>query len=233
MIHGDWIGRWGRSFPDKEALVDSIENRRYTYGELADEIHRTANLLRIEFGIAKGDRVACLSFNRSGYIKLFFALSRLGAILVPLNFRLAIDEFVYYLEDSSPTAMFFDREHLDRAEQLSSRVDISHWICLDDNPSFGRALPDLVQHFTTVPPPETEVSEDDPQFDHLHLRHDRTAQGSNSYPQNHNLEFHQYQSGMGPSFGRPDHSACSHVLHRRLEYLSPCRFFTVAARIFS
>ena len=89
MLYGDWIGRWGRSFPDREALVDVIDDRRYTYGELSDDIHRMADLLSNHLGIEPGDRVAVLSFNRVEYIKLFFALSRLGAILVPLNFRLA------------------------------------------------------------------------------------------------------------------------------------------------
>ena len=107
MLYGDWIGRWGRSFPEKEALVDVIVDRRYTYGELSDDVHRMAGFLSKHLGVDPGDRVAVLSFNRAEYIKLFFALSRLGAILVPLNFRLAPAEFIYYLEDASPRAIFF------------------------------------------------------------------------------------------------------------------------------
>ena len=80
MLYGDWIGRWGRSFPEKEALVDVIENRRYTYGQLAEDVNRMANFLAPGIGNWSGDRVACLSFNRAEYIKLFLALSRLGAI---------------------------------------------------------------------------------------------------------------------------------------------------------
>ena len=114
MIYGDWIGRWGRAFPEKQALVDIIGGRHYTYSELADDIHRMANFLSRELGTGRGDRVACLSFNRAEYIILFFALGRLGAILVPLNFRLAPAEFVYYLEDCAPKAIFFDRDHRER-----------------------------------------------------------------------------------------------------------------------
>ena len=116
MLYGDWIGRWGRSFPGKEALVDVIDNRRYTYGELADDVHRMAVFLSTHLGIDQGDRVAVLSFNRVEYIKLFFALSRLGAILVPLNFRLAPAEFIYYLEDAAPKAIFFDKAHQESAQ---------------------------------------------------------------------------------------------------------------------
>ena len=93
MLYGDWIGRWGRSYPKKEALVDVIDGRRYTYGQLADDVHRMAGFLASELDIKKGDRIAVLSSNRAEYITLFFAASRLGATLVPLNFRLAPEEF--------------------------------------------------------------------------------------------------------------------------------------------
>ena len=66
MIYGDVIGRWGRAFPDAEALVDAITNKRYTYGALNRESRRMARFLQKELGIAKRDRVACLSFNRAG-----------------------------------------------------------------------------------------------------------------------------------------------------------------------
>ena len=52
MIYGDWIGRWGRSFPEREAMVDTIENRRYTYGELSAEVNKMAHFLgdQLEIG---------------------------------------------------------------------------------------------------------------------------------------------------------------------------------------
>lgn len=106
MIYGDWIGRWGAAFTDDEALVDAINGRRYTYGLLSAEVNRMARFLADRLGIVKGHRVACLSLNRPEYIILFLALSRLGAILVPLNFRLAKGEFVYFLEDAAPEAIF-------------------------------------------------------------------------------------------------------------------------------
>ena len=73
MLYGDWIGRWGTSFPEKEALYDAIAKKRYTYGDLADAVHRMANFLRMGLGLVKGDRVAVLALNRTEYIVLFFA----------------------------------------------------------------------------------------------------------------------------------------------------------------
>ena len=57
--------------------------------------------------------MACLALNRADYIILFFGLGRLGAVMVPLNFRLAKNEFLYFLEDATPKAIFFDQEHQD------------------------------------------------------------------------------------------------------------------------
>jgi fatty-acyl-CoA synthase len=164
MIYGDWIGRWGRAFPEKEALVDVIRGRRYTYGQLADAIHRMANFLSLELGIAHGDRVACLSFNRAEYITLFFALGRLGAILVPLNFRLAAAEFVYYLEDAAPKAIFFDKDHQDSVKGFKSKIRMDHYVCFDGDNTIGRALPRSWQTLSTDRPPEVEVGPDVPQL---------------------------------------------------------------------
>ena len=164
MIYGDWIGRWGHSFPEKEALVDAIENRRYTYGRLADDIHRMANFLRQDIDIKQGDRVACLSLNRAEYITLFFALSRLGAILVPLNFRLVPAEFIYFLEDATPKAVFFDIDHLESIGGFKANVSLDHYVCFDDDDSPGPSLPGVWETLSIEPPPEVEIGPDDPQL---------------------------------------------------------------------
>ncbi len=164
MIYGDWIGRWGLSHPHQEALVDVIENRRYTYGQLSRDINRLANYLGAELKLKKGERVACLSFNRVEYITLFFALSRLGAILVPLNFRLASGEFVYFLRDAAPEAFFFDQEHQAVVEKLKDKADLKHYVCFDDDDSVGLALPRASEGLLAEPPPEVDINPDDPQL---------------------------------------------------------------------
>jgi fatty-acyl-CoA synthase len=164
MLYGDWIGRWGRSYPAKEALVDVIDDRRYTYGELADDVHRMANLLSTDLDIKPGDRVTVLSFNRVEYIKLFFALSRLKAILVPLNFRLAPAEFIYYLEDAAPKAIFFDKAHQESVDGFKSKSDLNYYVCFDEDDTVGQALPKVWSALSTEPPPEVEIGPDDPQL---------------------------------------------------------------------
>jgi fatty-acyl-CoA synthase len=164
MLYGDWGGRWGRSFPQVEALVDIPRNRRYTYGDLRDDVHRMANFLQSSLQIRKGDRVAVLALNRAEYITLFLATSRLGAILVPLNFRLAVNEFIYYLEDSTPKAFFFDKEHRSVVAELKPKVSIPHYIYFDEDESVGRSLASVWGKLSADPPPEVHLVADDPQL---------------------------------------------------------------------
>lgn len=164
MLNGDWIGRWGQAFSDKEALVDVIENRRYTYGELAGDVHRLANYLHVGLGIGFGDRVACLSLNRTDYIKLFFAISRLGAILVPLNYRLTPLEFIYFLEDAAPKAIFFDQTYENTVSQFKSKVHIPFYVCFDNHDTVGVSLPRIWPGLAPDPPPEFDIRADTPQL---------------------------------------------------------------------
>ncbi len=164
MIYGDLIGRWGRSYPEKEALVDEITGRRYTYGRLSTEVNRMAHFLGERLGVVKGDRVACLSLNRTEYITLFLGLSRLGAMLVPLNFRLAKEEFVYFLEDAAPRAIFFDQAHQDIVASLKADIQLNHYVCLDNDDTVGLALPGLWESLTADSPPEVEIDQEDPQL---------------------------------------------------------------------
>ena len=164
MIYGDWIGRWGRSHPDKEALVDWIRGRRYTYVELAREINRMARFLGEELQIRHGDRVACLAFNCAEYLLLFFALSRIGAVLVPLNVRLSREEFRYYLEDANPRTLFFDRDHLETVGYMQDRGWVSDVVCFDQEDSLGPALPAVWGALSGEPPEEVAIAAHDPQL---------------------------------------------------------------------
>jgi len=164
MIYGDCIGRWGRAYSDSEALFDVITNKRYTYGTLLEASVRTVHFLQEELGILKGDRVACLSFNRTEYITLFLALSRLGAVLVPLNFRLAKGEFVYFLKDSTPKAIFFDRDHQEVVAALKADVNVPHYVCLDKDGTVGISLPGIWDSLSAAPIEETNIQPDDPQL---------------------------------------------------------------------
>ncbi|BEQ14700.1 class I adenylate-forming enzyme family protein [Desulfoferula mesophila] len=164
MIYGDWIGRWGQADGGREALVSELTGRRYTYAQLAQDIDHLAHLLGNELKIVKGDRVACLSLNREEIITLFFAASRLGAVLVPLNFRLAAGEFDYYLNDCSPKALFCDGGHRTQAGELAAKHAIEQLVCFDHGAGPGLSLPSAWAALPSGSLPAVEIAPDDPQL---------------------------------------------------------------------
>ncbi|WP_314955928.1 long-chain fatty acid--CoA ligase [Bradyrhizobium cosmicum] len=93
--------------PDKIAIA--FEGERLSYAAFAARIERAATALKQELGIGRGDRVAILSLNRPDYLVLLYACARLGAMLVPLNWRLAVAEQVFILADSGAKVLVLER----------------------------------------------------------------------------------------------------------------------------
>ncbi|WP_246845229.1 class I adenylate-forming enzyme family protein [Bdellovibrio sp. NC01] len=98
----DWLKRWNLYSPGKIAIKDGETGQELSYAKLYELANRGANYLRGQFGISKGDRVAVLATNELEYVTLFFALQRLGAIMVPVNFRLTQREVDHIITDSAP-----------------------------------------------------------------------------------------------------------------------------------
>ena len=104
------IWRWPEAQPaDAPAL--RFEGRRISYGELARDATRAAAALAA-FGIRRGDRIAFLGANHSVQLVLLFAAARLGAMLLPLNWRLAPPELGFILRDAEAATIFATREML-------------------------------------------------------------------------------------------------------------------------
>ncbi|RQR24606.1 acyl-CoA synthetase [Burkholderia sp. Bp9142] len=94
---GDILRRTAQRFPDKEAII--CGDVRWTYAEFNRICNRIGHAL-LERGIGKGDRVAILSRNSHAFAAMRFAVARIGAILVPINFMLNADEIAYILRSS-------------------------------------------------------------------------------------------------------------------------------------
>ncbi|SEN11357.1 long-chain-fatty-acid--CoA ligase [Lihuaxuella thermophila] len=108
-----------QNYANKTALVDGDET--FTYGHFADRVSRLKQAL-VRRGIAKGDRVALLLLNDFRYLELFYAVTAIGAIAVPLNTRLSVSEIIDLLKDSEPKALFFHREFTDWIHQIARQV---------------------------------------------------------------------------------------------------------------
>jgi fatty-acyl-CoA synthase/long-chain acyl-CoA synthetase len=119
MTLSDQLARHARTAGDRPAFPQDDTTRDYRTME--ERVSRLANALR-ERGVGTGDRVLVLSHNRLEVFETFIATTRLGAIGVPVNFRLVADEIAYLLGDCTPRAAVVQAELAPRLAEAAART---------------------------------------------------------------------------------------------------------------
>tara|TARA_Y100000815_G_scaffold252699_2_gene257217 strand:+ start:69437 stop:70972 length:1536 start_codon:yes stop_codon:yes gene_type:complete len=115
-------------FGDRLAVIDG--DTRYSWAQLQERVARMAGALH-DRGIREGDRVAILAYNSFRYFELHFALPWAGAVMVPLNTRLAPAENEFQLRDSQPRLLFVDTEMLPSLDSMGDIRDTIDVVVLD------------------------------------------------------------------------------------------------------
>jgi fatty-acyl-CoA synthase len=132
----DCIAHHALRQPRSLAAVDLATGRRHTYQAYDARISRLAGSFQSSFDIAVGDRIAVLAPNTTDTFEVKFACGRIGAIFVPLNWRLANPELRVILADCSPAMLIYDPEFADRAYELARANGIGQLVSL--GPDFER-----------------------------------------------------------------------------------------------
>ena len=127
-----WIERHAAFAPDKAALL--CAGRAWTYGELSRAIGQMTTALA-DRGVVSGDRVAHLGYNSAEQLLLLFACARLGAMFVPLSWRLAPPEHRIMLSDCQPRLVMVDEPFVEPSAALRDLPGATVWVCV------GRARP--------------------------------------------------------------------------------------------
>lgn len=128
---GDWAGRRAILTPNREAIFDYLEKKTYNYKELNIRANKLARVL-LDYGISKGDRVATFSTNRIECIDLFLATGKIGAILVPFNVRLSLQELEYLIQKTEPSLIFFDLKLESQAIEIKNKKIIPKHIFMGE-----------------------------------------------------------------------------------------------------
>ncbi len=121
----DLIAKRAALNADKVALEDAATGRTLTYAALNERAGRAASLLAAR-GVGKGDRVAILTRNRLEFFELLFGCAKLGAILVPLNWRMPPAELDGLIADSGPVLLIHGQEEERAASGLSVPLPVLH-----------------------------------------------------------------------------------------------------------
>lgn len=107
----DWLAHHARLRPEHTAVIDLATGRSYTYGQWFPRVARLAGALRAR-GVQPGDRVMVLARNSTDVYETMFACWRLGAVFMPVNWRLASSEIADIVADASPSLLVVDEEFL-------------------------------------------------------------------------------------------------------------------------
>jgi fatty-acyl-CoA synthase len=124
-----------RQYPNRTAIV--CGPRRYSYEQFGERVGLLAGAL-LEAGIQSGDRVAYLGVNTHRLMEAYYGVLEAGAILLPLNIRLAPAELTYVLNDAGATVLFIEQPFIPLVESFrESLFTVKKFIQLDGVPETG------------------------------------------------------------------------------------------------
>jgi fatty-acyl-CoA synthase len=143
MDLSDLIDRNAAFAPDKAAI--RFSGRTLTYAGFAQRIAQAARALKSQWGVGPGDRVAVLAFNHPDTLVLLYACARLGAMLVPINWRLAVPEQLYILADAAAKALVVEQAFADVVAPLRQADPAVQIAGLDFAPDGGATFDAFLQ----------------------------------------------------------------------------------------
>ncbi len=125
----DFARRARRLYGDCEAVVDS--GQRLTYETFFDRCDRWSAALQ-SLGIRQGDRVACISPNTPAQLESFYSVPQLGAVLVPINYRLAPQDFAYLIQHSGSRVVCAHSDYLDVLDSIRAQIPgVEHFVAFE------------------------------------------------------------------------------------------------------
>ncbi|MFC1918690.1 long-chain-fatty-acid--CoA ligase [Chloroflexota bacterium] len=144
--------------PDKEAIV--FEGKRFAFSQLNDRVNRVGNAL-LKLGVQKGDRVALLQVNTNQCVEVYFAVAKIGAIYVPLNFRAKGEELTYMLNSAEANTLFAGERYTDLVSSIKPDLaTVKNYVSLD-SPHEGMLYYEDMLALSSAEEIFTEINDDD------------------------------------------------------------------------
>ncbi|WP_245645283.1 long-chain-fatty-acid--CoA ligase [Pseudonocardia acaciae] len=192
MTASDQLARHARTIPDVPAV--RFEGGGHTYRELDQRVTRLANALR-ERGVRAGDRIAVLGLNSVEVVEAYLASVRLGAIGVPINFRLVADEVAYVLADSGAVAAVVDAAFADVLAKARKKAPALRE-CLVIGGRSGTNDDDYERALAEASPVHDPVDVDERSPAFIMYTSGTTGRPKGAVLTHHNLLLHAFSSAM-------------------------------------
>ena len=160
MNVGTLLKRVSEERGNKEGVI--YEDTRLTFSAFNCRVNKLANAVQ-GLGIKKGERAAVILLNSRQYMEIYFAMAKLGVVLVTLNYRLVGNELHYILDDSTPSILFLGEEFTDTISPIRNSLSyIRYFVLLGTRRSAGlidyEAL--LEKYPDSEPKAEIDVQDD-------------------------------------------------------------------------
>ena len=140
-----------QQYPGRTAVV--CHQERFTYAQFSERVGRLAGALR-QAGVQPGDRVAFLSANCHRLLEAYYGVPEAGAVLLPLNIRLASEELAYILNDSGATILFVEKQFLGLVESFRKNLRaVRKFVQLDGSPEASWLAPHNYDSYLSVATP--------------------------------------------------------------------------------
>ncbi|RLL45501.1 long-chain-fatty-acid--CoA ligase [Oceanobacillus piezotolerans] len=158
---GDLLERTKERYPNKNAIA--YKGKRLTYAELDNLVNQTARGL-LSDGVKKGDMLTVMSKNSLDFVIINFALARIGAVMIPINYMLTPSDIHYILEHAGVTGLFASKEFIPVLQEASQNMNIPYRYLMDAVDEIDeRAWRPLsqIRDGQSVYEIETDISDDD------------------------------------------------------------------------
>ncbi len=162
LLVNDFLRRAAKLYPEKIAIVDGA--RRFTYREYQQRVNQLGHAL-LSLGIEPGDRVCILSPNSHFFLEAYYGVTQIGAILVPLNYRLTAADHEYIINHAGVKAVLVDHEYTALVDGIRPQLrSVEHWIVGGDDieaPAGWRSWEQLIGECPATPTRPVEQDEND------------------------------------------------------------------------
>jgi fatty-acyl-CoA synthase len=164
LLVNDFLRRAAKLYPNKTAIVDGPD--RFTYAQFQERVNQLAHAL-LSLGVKPGDRVCILSPNSHYFLESYYGVTQIGAILVPLNYRLVAADHEYIINHAGVKAVLVDYEYTKVVDDIRPNMpNVQQWIVADPRsdaptPTGWTDWDRLVANQPTTPTPEVAQDEND------------------------------------------------------------------------
>ncbi len=210
----EFARRARRLYGDREAVVDG--DLRLSYAAFFDRCDRWSSALQ-GLGVKKGDRVAYIAPNTHAHLEGYYAVPQIGAVLVPINYRLLPDDFAYIINHCGATVVCVHSDYIDAIDGIRGQLGgVKHFVALEGG---GEGWIDYEARLaaTVAGLRAAGNRRDRPADDQLHQRHDGAPKGRDDHASQRLSERGGHAGASSPDAGRALPVDAADVPRQRLD----------------